>query len=179
MRTLLFFVLVFTAFSCNHAQPSAQTAANAVEDALKLEPFFVNSQGDTISRVFRTDEEWKELLDEKQFYVLRQAGTERAFTGELLHNKKKGVYTCAACGLPLFSSKSKFDSGSGWPSYYEPIDPAHVLERPDHSYGWNRIELLCARCGGHLGHVFDDGPKPTGLRYCINSASLGFEGKQE
>ncbi|MFZ2899481.1 MAG: peptide-methionine (R)-S-oxide reductase MsrB [Saprospiraceae bacterium] len=176
MRIILFFVLAFAAISCNQAQPAAQAGTHAAQDSLKLEPFFVNSQGDTIQRIFKSEEEWKAELGEKEFGILRQAGTERAFTGDLLHNKKKGVYTCAACGLPLFSSKAKFDSGSGWPSYYEPIDPAHIIERPDHSYGWNRIELLCARCGGHLGHVFDDGPKPTGLRYCINSVSLDFEG---
>ncbi len=176
MRSILFFVLVFAVVSCNQAQPAAQAIPDAAQDSLKLAPFFVNSQGDTIRRLFKLEEEWKAELDENEFTILRQAGTERAFTGDLLHNKKKGVYTCAACGLPLFSSKAKFDSGSGWPSYYEPIDPAHILERPDHSHGWNRIELLCARCGGHLGHVFDDGPKPTGLRYCINSVSLDFEG---
>ncbi len=175
MRIILFFVLVFAAISCNQAQPAAQASAHAAPDSLKLEPYFVNSQGDTIHRLFKSEEEWKAELGEQAFHILRQAGTERAFTGDLLQNKKKGVYTCAACGLPLFSSKAKFESGSGWPSYYEPFDPAHIIERPDHSHGWNRIELLCARCGGHLGHVFDDGPKPTGLRYCINSASLDFE----
>ena len=175
MRQQLFVipVLCFLAFSCNQAQEPVQRPALALEPE-QLEPFFVNTAGDTIFRIFKTDAEWKEQLDQTQYFVLREAGTERAFTGELLDNKKNGVYTCAACGLSLFSSEAKFNSGSGWPSYYQPYDPTHIIEKEDPSYGWNRVELLCARCGGHLGHVFDDGPKPTGLRYCINSVSLDF-----
>jgi peptide-methionine (R)-S-oxide reductase len=160
------FILAFLAFaSCNQAQPQRAAASSAV----------VNTAGDTLARIAKSEDAWKSELTDMQYYVLRQAGTERAFTGHLLNNKKKGVYTCAGCGLPLFSSDTKYDSGSGWPSYYKPIDRAHVEEREDRSHGWNRVEVLCARCGGHLGHVFDDGPKPTGLRYCINSAALGFE----
>ena len=107
--------------------------------------------------------------------VLLHQGTERAFCGGLLANKEPGVYHCRLCGLPLFRSAAKFESGTGWPSFYEPFDPEHVAEIPDDSHGMVRTEIRCARCGGHLGHVFPDGPRPTGLRYCLNSASLRFE----
>ena len=126
-------------------------------------------------KVVKTEEEWRELLTDEEFRVLREAGTERAFTGDLLKNEEEGVYTCAACGLPLFSSETKYESGTGWPSFWEPIDPVHILDETDRSLGAVRTEVLCARCGSHLGHVFPDGPEPTGLRYCINSVSLDFE----
>lgn len=127
-------------------------------------------------KVERTDEEWKKLLTPEQFYILREAGTERAFTGALTNNHEKGVYYCAACGLALFHSKTKFESGTGWPSFYEPIYKKNVTEVTDRSLpGETRVEVLCSRCGGHLGHVFDDGPQPTGLRYCMNSAALKFK----
>ncbi len=121
--------------------------------------------------------EWKEKLTEMEYYVLREKGTERAFTGDLWNNHDKGTYTCAACKLPLFESSTKFESGSGWPSFYQPISKENVAEETDKTYGMSRTEVLCSRCGGHLGHVFPDGPKPTGLRYCINSVSLDFEKK--
>lgn len=175
MRLTLLSIVLLLAFGCNQAQPPFTEVPAVGAETGQLDSFFVNSKGDTLRRIFKTDEEWKAELSEKEYHILRQAGTERAFTGDLLDNKARGNYVCAGCGLPLFSSSAKFESGSGWPSYFMPFDPAHVLERPDNSYGWNRIELLCARCGGHLGHVFDDGPKPTGLRYCINAASLDFE----
>ncbi len=123
----------------------------------------------------KTEEEWKKTLSPIQYKVLREKGTERPFTGALLDNHEKGVYTCAACGADLFASETKFESGSGWPSFYAPIAEENVATEVDNSLGMRRIEVLCPRCGGHLGHVFDDGPKPTGLRYCINSASLDFE----
>jgi peptide-methionine (R)-S-oxide reductase len=126
-------------------------------------------------KVSKTDEEWKKSLSPTQYKVLRKKGTERAFTGALLDNKEKGVYTCAACGAELFASDTKFESGSGWPSFYAPIAEENVASERDDTLGMRRVEVLCRRCGGHLGHVFDDGPKPTGLRYCVNSASLGFE----
>ena len=127
--------------------------------------------------VTKTTEEWRETLTPEQFYVLREKGTERAFTGRYSNEHAAGAYQCAGCGAPLFTSGAKFDSGTGWPSFWQPVDPAAVHTESDTAYGMVRTEVLCARCGGHLGHVFDDGPKPTGLRYCINSASLTFTRK--
>lgn len=122
-----------------------------------------------------SDEAWKGKLTPEQYRVLRLKGTERPFSGKLLHNKEQGIYSCAGCGAPLFRSDDKFESGCGWPSFLAPISEDAVEERPDDSHGTMRKEIVCSNCGGHLGHVFDDGPKPTGLRYCVNSVSLGFE----
>jgi len=126
-------------------------------------------------KIVKTDEEWQKELSPEQFRVLRKAGTERAFTGEYWDHHEKGTYYCAACRLPLFSSETKFDSGTGWPSFYAPIEKTSVEEERDSSAGMIRTEVKCKRCGSHLGHVFEDGPKPTGLRYCMNSVSLKFE----
>lgn len=124
--------------------------------------------------VVKTDDEWKKALTPEQYRILREKGTERAFTGKYDKHHERGVYRCAACGLDLYRSEEKYDSGTGWPSFTAPISASNVLTRPDNGFFSQRTEVLCPRCGGHLGHVFDDGPKPTGKRYCMNSVALQF-----
>jgi peptide-methionine (R)-S-oxide reductase len=126
-------------------------------------------------KITKSDEEWRRELTEEQYRVLREAGTERAFTGQYWDNHERGKYLCAACGLELFDSDTKFESGSGWPSFFAPISSDSVAEESDRTHGMVRTEARCARCGSHLGHVFEDGPRPTGLRYCMNSIALKFE----
>jgi methionine-R-sulfoxide reductase len=132
-----------------------------------------------LARVEKSDAEWQAQLTPEQFQVARAKGTERPFCGTLLDNKKQGVYSCLCCGLPLFSSDSKFNSGTGWPSFFQPIADENIAEESDDTFGMRRTEILCARCDCHLGHVFPDGPRPTGLRYCINSESLTFTDSSE
>ncbi|MES2730174.1 MAG: peptide-methionine (R)-S-oxide reductase MsrB [Bacteroidota bacterium] len=130
-----------------------------------------------IEKVVKTDAEWKKILTPEQYHITREAGTERPGTSALLHNKEHGIYACVGCSLPLFESKTKFDSGTGWPSFWAPISKPNVLVAIDNSFGSTREEVLCARCNAHLGHVFEDGPQPTGLRYCMNGVALKFAKK--
>jgi peptide-methionine (R)-S-oxide reductase len=129
-----------------------------------------------MEKITKSDEEWRRELTPEQYAVTRQAATERPFTGKYVHNKAQGTYSCVACGLPLFSSQTKFESGSGWPSFWDVVQTGNVELRHDNSHGMQRVEAVCSRCGSHLGHLFEDGPRETtGLRYCINSASLKFD----
>ena len=130
---------------------------------------------ETVSEVEKSMDEWRKELTPEQFHVMFEKGTERAFTGALLNNHEDGIYHCGACNAPLFKSDAKFESGSGWPSFYEPVTKDAVTEHEDRSYGMRRVEAICTACGAHLGHVFPDGPKPTGDRYCMNSLSLQFQ----
>ena len=139
----------------------------------------MSKKADISNKIAKTEQQWQEELDEERYHVLREKGTERAFTGRYWNLKDKGIYNCAGCGLNLFSSDAKYDSGSGWPSFYQPSSKSNITELADNSGGMIRTEVICKKCESHLGHVFPDGPPATGLRYCINSASLVFKKIEE
>lgn len=172
MKLLRFFTVItlLAGFAaCN------SSVTNNTKDMRDMQSKLTDKQPDsTVKTIVKSEQEWKEQLTAEQYYILREKGTERAFTGKYLLNKEVGVYNCAACGNPLFKSNQKFDSHCGWPSFDDQIEGAVKTER-DSSHGMVRTEIMCARCGGHLGHVFDDGPTNTGLRYCVNSVSIDFE----
>jgi peptide-methionine (R)-S-oxide reductase len=157
------------------ADEANNTARADVAQPAQADAEPTQGEKDEKGKIVKTEEEWRRLLTPEQFQIARQKGTERAFTGKYYKTKDEGVYKCVCCGNELFSSKAKFDSGTGWPSFWQPVDEANVISERDLSHGMVRIEVLCNRCDAHLGHVFDDGPEPTGLRYCINSASLVLE----
>lgn len=169
-QVLIIVSIVSSLVSCDSQQAAEKADTDHSHAALAAEAFPVR----------RSETDWQKLLSPEAFAVLRKEGTERAFSGKYHNLKKDGIYYCAACGNRLFDSKHKYDSGTGWPSYYKPIESGRVATKDDYSFfGTQRTEVHCARCGGHLGHVFDDGPAPTGLRYCMNSVSLQFKGRQE
>ncbi|MDB5297314.1 MAG: msrA2 [Phycisphaerales bacterium] len=166
------------------AKPEAAAAARASAKEAVVKVVVFNKDGKLVGpvespRVTKSDDEWRKQLGPATFAVVRAKGTERPFCGTLLDNHKDGVYACVGCGLPLFASDAKFNSGTGWPSFFKPVGETNVAEDVDESHGMRRVEILCARCDSHLGHVFEDGPAPTGRRHCVNSESLKFFGKDE
>jgi peptide-methionine (R)-S-oxide reductase len=177
--------LTLALFACHGASTttsgpaSEDTAASAAhtQDAPNASTTDNGGAAMNSDKVVKSDAEWRAILSPGTYEVMREGGTERAFTGEYWDNHEKGIYVCAACGNPLFSSDTKFESGTGWPSFFKPISATAVDEKKDTTFGMTRTEIVCHKCGGHLGHVFDDGPQPTGLRYCMNSVALKLDKK--
>lgn len=174
MKQLIFiFILALALQSCSQAQTTKQ---KTMSESSKKNPVYSNQDS---SKVELSNDEWKKILPEDVYFIARQKGTERPWTSKFENFKEAGTYYCAACGNPLFKSDTKFESGCGWPSFYEPISKGSIIYTPDHSYGMDRTEVQCGRCKAHLGHVFTDGPPPTGLRYCINGVILDFKKAEE
>lgn len=174
MKQVIFILIVFAFFS--QACSSQATGKNYTMNTPKKNPVYSNSDTD---KVVLSDSEWKNILSPEVYHIAREKGTERPFTSKYETSHEIGTYYCAVCGNALFKSDTKFESGCGWPSFYEPISKSSVIYAPDHTYGMNRTEVMCGRCKSHLGHVFNDGPPPTGLRYCINGVVLDFKKAQE
>lgn len=172
-RNLIILSVAVLISNCTYSQQGAKN--KSMEEGKKSE---VYSRTDT-NKVSQSNEKWKEQLSPEVYNIAREKGTEWAFTGKYWNSKEKGTYFCAACGNPLFVSDAKFESSCGWPSFFEPITKASVIYAPDNEHGMQRTEVMCGRCRAHLGHVFDDGPPPTGLRYCINSVILDFDKAQK
>lgn len=169
---LIFSFILCASYSCQ-TQKGNQLRSEQTQTVVN-KAYFINMYGDTIRKLIKSDAQWKMLLTDQEYYVLREKGTERSFTGDLLSIKDEGLYICRGCSIPLFASKHKFDSGTGWPSFFNVLDELAIHKEVDYNLGYPRTEITCNKCGGHLGHVFDDGPPPTGKRYCINSISLDF-----
>ena len=162
-------------YGCNSTPTGASQKGTAAATAQEIKVYSVKAKGYIMTdKVIKSDEEWKKQLSPEEYKITRKQGTEAAFSGATWNNHEKGIYRCVCCGNDLFSSEHKYESGTGWPSFWKPIAPENVTERPDNSLFTKRTEVLCSRCDAHLGHVFSDGPKPTGLRYCMNSGAMKF-----